>query len=242
MFSKPSVFVLFGLATSALATVYITDPVGSTVWNAGDTVTVSWQDDGSSPSLEAFGAAKFAIAVGNSLQQTTLQVIAENVDVATTSTLQFVPSANIGAPSDQYFIRVDSNELKDATNSQYPALSFSAKFTIDGLSGSFNTSVQAQIDGQSTAPLAGASTSASGSKSASSGASTTKAVSSTSKAASASTTASGTAKATSSGTATRSGSAASSSSTGNSAVVATTSNPKLWLSVALAAAFGFVVC
>ncbi|KAK0205315.1 hypothetical protein DFS33DRAFT_757625 [Desarmillaria ectypa] len=230
MFSKPSVFVLFGLATSALATVYITDPVGSTVWNAGDTVTVSWQDDGASPTLEAFGAAKFAIAVGNSLQQTTLQVIAENVNVATTSSLQFVPSANIGATSDQYFIRVDSNGLKDANNSQYPALAFSAKFTIEGLSGSFNSSVQAQIDGQSTAPLAGASTSASASASHSSGATTTKA-------ASASTT--GAVKASSSGTATKTGSAASSSSTGNNA---TSSNPKIWLSVALAAAFGLVVC
>ncbi|KAK0498730.1 hypothetical protein EDD18DRAFT_1070313 [Armillaria luteobubalina] len=241
MFSKPSALVLFGLATSALATVYITDPVGSTVWNAGDTVTVSWQDDGTSPTLAAFGASKFAIAVGNSLQQTTLQVIAENVNVATTSTLQFIPSANIGPAGDEYFIRVDSNSLKDANNSQYPALSFSAKFTINGLSGSFNSSVQAEIDGQSTAPLAGSSTSASGS-SASSGASTTKAASSTSKAVSTSATAGNTAKATSSGTATHSGSAASASSTGNSAVVASSSNAKIWLSVALAAAFGFVVC
>ncbi|KAK0469185.1 uncharacterized protein EV420DRAFT_1633610 [Desarmillaria tabescens] len=232
MFSKPSVFVLFGLATSALATVYITDPVGSTVWNAGDTVTVSWQDDGASPTLEEFGEAKFAIAVGNSLQQTILQVIAENVNVATTSSLQFVPSANVGASSDQYFIRVDSNNLKDANNSQYPALSFSAKFTIDGMSGSFNSSVQAQIDGQSTAPFAGASTSASASASHSS-----VATASTTKSASASTT--GTVKASSSGTATHSGSAASASSTGNSA---TASNPKIWLSVALAAALGLVAC
>ncbi|KAG7451676.1 uncharacterized protein BT62DRAFT_441885 [Guyanagaster necrorhizus] len=235
MFSKSSAFVLFGLTTSVLATVYITDPISSTVWNAGNNVTVSWEDDGTSPTLEEFGAAKFAIAVGNSQEQTTLQVIAENVNVATVSSLQFIPSANIGATSNEYFIRVDSNDLKDANNSAIPALSFSAKFTIDGMSGSFNSSVQAEIDGQSTAPLAGSSTSASSSASANKATSA-----STTKAASVSTTA--TVKASSSGTGTKASSAASSSSTGNSAVVVTANNSKMWLSAVLAAAFSFAVC
>ncbi|KAK0484796.1 hypothetical protein IW261DRAFT_1668758 [Armillaria novae-zelandiae] len=146
-------FVLLGLASSALANIYITNPVASTVMTAGQSASIVWQDTTDSPSLSEFGAAKFSVAVGNAISQTVLQVIAENVDVSTTSTIQFTPDATVGGDSDQYFIRVESNSLKDAKDARFPALGFSAKFTISGMTGSFNVSVQAEIDGQSTAPI-----------------------------------------------------------------------------------------
>ncbi|ESK94824.1 hypothetical protein Moror_14217 [Moniliophthora roreri MCA 2997] len=40
-------------------------------------------------------------------------------------------------------------------------LAFSAKYQMDGMSGQFSPAVQAQIDGQSTAPLAGSTPTAS---------------------------------------------------------------------------------
>lgn len=155
-----SLIVSFALAASVLANVYITSPTADTTWTGGQEATIDWQDDGSSPSLASFGLAKFSIYVGNANQQTSLQLISGNVSVANVSSLTFTPSPTIGPDSNEYFIRVESLNLKDASNSQYPALAFSAKFTLAGMSGTFNSSLQAEIDGQSTAPIGGPTSSA----------------------------------------------------------------------------------
>jgi len=192
MFAATSTVIL-ALAASALGNVFTTAPVASTVWTAGQQSTVSWQDDGTAPSLSDFGQCTIAIYVGNAQQQTPLQTIATNVDVSTTSTVQFTPDPTVGASGNFYFIRFTSNNLKDATQTQFPAEAFSAKFTINGMTGTFNSSVQSEIDGQSTAPIGGSS--ASGSTTAGSSATTTGAA--TTKL----TTSSGTASKTSSSTA-----------------------------------------
>ncbi|KAI5984341.1 hypothetical protein EDD15DRAFT_2201372 [Pisolithus albus] len=156
-----SVVVSLILAASALANVYITSPTSSTTWTGGQQATINWQDDGASPSLASFGTAMFSIYVGNANQQTSLQLISSNVSVANVSSLTFTPNPTIGPDSNEYFIRVQSLNLKDASQPQYPALAFSAKFSLTGMSGTFNSSLQAEIDGQSTAPIGG-STSSSG--------------------------------------------------------------------------------
>jgi len=153
MFS--TAYVVLALSASAFATVFVTSPVASTTFAGGQQCTVSWQDDGSAPTLAAFGPAIVSIYAGNSQQQTLLQTITPSVDVSKFSTIQFTPDPTIGPNDDQYFIRFQSISLKDATNPQYPALAFSAKFTMSNMSGQFNASVQAQIDGQSTAPIGG---------------------------------------------------------------------------------------
>jgi len=184
MFAAP--LVALALAAQALATVYPTSPVGTTTWTAGQQVSINWQDDNSSPSLEQFGDAKVSIYVGNAQQQTLLQSTSESVNVATTNSIQFTPDASIGPNGAQYFIRFESLAFKDATQPQYPALAFSSKFTLSGMSGEFNSTVQAQIDGQSTAPIAGQTSAAAGSSTGSVAASTTssKASSSTGSASS----------------------------------------------------------
>lgn len=184
MFS--SAIISLALAASALANVYLTAPVATTSWPASQQATITWQDDGQSPSLASFGAAKFSIYVGNANQQTPLQLISANVNVANISSLAFTPDPTIGPDSSEYFIRVESLNLKDAKSPQYPALAFSAKFTLTGMSGKFNTSVQQMIDGQSTAPIGGTPAPTSGT--ASPTAAKTTAASSTSKAASATST------------------------------------------------------
>jgi hypothetical protein len=164
MFSK--VFVTLALASSVFATVFVTAPVASTTYSGGKPAVVTWQDSGSAPSLKDFGPAKISIYVGNAQQQTSLQTLNASVDVSLTNTINFTPDASIGPNSSEYFIRIESISLKDPTQPQYPALAFSAKFTLDSMTGTFSADIQSQISGQSTAPLAtqsspaGASTSA----------------------------------------------------------------------------------
>ncbi|KIJ64776.1 hypothetical protein HYDPIDRAFT_175306 [Hydnomerulius pinastri MD-312] len=160
MFS--SAIVSIALAASALANVYITSPTASTTFTAGQQATISWEDNGQSPSLLQFGNATISIYVGNAIQQTPLQTISTNVNVSSTSSLVFTPQGTIGPNSNEYFIRVQSNSLMDPAQPQYPELAFSAKFTMAGMTGTFNSSVQAEINGQSTAPI-GAPSSASAS-------------------------------------------------------------------------------
>jgi cell division septation protein DedD len=148
-------FIALSYSASAFATVYVTSPTASSTFVGGKNSTISWQDDGTSPSLAQFGAASVSIYAGNSQQQTLLQTITPSVNVGTVNAIIFVPDPTIGPNADQYFIRFQSLALKDATNPQYPALAFSAKFTMSGMTGTFSPTVQAQIDGQSTAPIGG---------------------------------------------------------------------------------------
>lgn len=156
MFTKFA--VVLALSATALAKVFITEPVASTTWQAGEPQTVSWNDDGTTPSLESFGPAKISIYVGNAQQQTLLQAITPSLDVSTAGSVEFTPDPKIGPNGNQYFIRIESIGLKDPAAPTAPALSFSAKFTMSGMTGTFPPDVQAQIDGASTAPIGGATT------------------------------------------------------------------------------------
>jgi len=154
MFTTP--FVLLALSAGAFANVFITSPVASSTFTGNQHATISWQDDGAQPSLTSFGPAKVSIYAGNAQQQTLLQTIVPSVDVSTTSSVQFTVDPSIGPNSNEYFVRIESISLKDAKAPQYPALAFSAKFTMNGMTGVFSQAVLSQIAGQSTAPLAGA--------------------------------------------------------------------------------------
>ncbi|KIM41567.1 hypothetical protein M413DRAFT_445540 [Hebeloma cylindrosporum] len=156
MFSK--VLVTLAIASSAFATVFVTAPVASTTYSGGKPAVVTWQDSGSAPSLKDFGPSKISIYVGNAQQQTSLQTLNESVDVSTTNSINFTPDASIGPNGNEYFIRFESLSLKDAAQPQFPALAFSAKFTLDSMTGVFSAAILSQISGQSTAPLATQST------------------------------------------------------------------------------------
>jgi len=186
-------FIALSLATVALANPFITNPIASTTCAAGSQCEIDWKDDGNSPNLTAFSPANIGLWVGNAKQQTQVQAIATNVDVSNVSSIVFTPDPTVGANGNFYFVRFDSQSAKDPSNPANPAQAFSAKFTLSGMTGTFSAAVQSQIDGQSTAPLGGATSAISGGTSSSVPASTTAAAAS-SKASSA--TSSGTAKAT----------------------------------------------
>jgi len=177
MFAKA--FIVVALASASLAKIFTTAPVASTTYSGGKEAQIRWQDDGSAPSLKDFGPAKISIYVGNQLQQTSLQLINGSVDVSTESQLTFTVDPTIGPNSGEYFIRFESLGLKDPDAPQFPALAFSAKFTLDSMTGNFSDAVKAQIAGQSTAPLGGAAASSTPAP----GASSTKPTSASSSAA-----------------------------------------------------------
>jgi len=65
---------LIGLITNAeltgsLVNLKVTSPVASTTFTGGQQATITWQDDGLSPSLTSFGASLVGIYVGNANQQ-----------------------------------------------------------------------------------------------------------------------------------------------------------------------------
>ncbi|KZV62485.1 hypothetical protein PENSPDRAFT_658074 [Peniophora sp. CONT] len=165
MFSKASVLILAVAAQSALAKLYMVAPVASTTWAVGTDVTVQWQDDGSSPSLAEMGVSSLGVYAGNSIQQTLLQQVG-TMDVSVNNSITFKINTDIG-PNGQsvYFMRFSSESLKDATNTAYPAQSFSAMFAVSGSTGTFNSTVEAQVQGLSSAsgsaPAASATTGAS---------------------------------------------------------------------------------
>jgi len=153
MFSKA--LVILSLISVAFATVYVTTPVASTIDSGGQTARVAWQDDGNSPSLAMFGPAEVSVYTGNANQQTSLQVISANLDVSTSSSINFTVDSTIGPDSSHYFIRFQSNSGKSANGTAY--LAFSSQFSLTNMTGTFNSSVSAEIAGLSTAPLAAAS-------------------------------------------------------------------------------------
>jgi hypothetical protein len=84
-------------------------------------------------------------------------MISPSVNVATTNTIVFTPTANIGSDSSVYFIKfVSASLMQNGTAiANTPEEAFSAKFTLSGMSGQFNATVQAEINAAT-----GASTSA----------------------------------------------------------------------------------
>lgn len=157
MFNK--VFSTIGalaLVQTALAGVYITEPVGNTVSVGGETITVKWADNGQSPSVADIGPCSIDIYTGNVNSQTLLQNLGASVDVSKTSQIMTTIDTSIGEDGDYYFVRFTSLGLKDSKNPQYPYQSFSAKFTINHLQGKFNATVLAQIQDDAPAPSAAA--------------------------------------------------------------------------------------
>jgi hypothetical protein len=105
--------------------------------------------------LKDFGPTKISIYVGNSQQQTSLQLLSPSTDVSTISQLTFTPDPAMGPNSKEYFIRFESLGFKDPTQPQFPALAFSAKFELTGMNGQFSPDVQQQIAGASSLPVGG---------------------------------------------------------------------------------------
>jgi len=157
------------LVPQALANLYITSPVASTTCTAGQACAVSWNDDGTTPALGTIGACTVALFVGSQQTQIQLQSLGD-VDVVQQATASFIPDPTVGGDSDLYFLRFTATNYMVGA---YPYEGFSAKFTLTGMTGTFNAT-EASLMSAPTSAI-GSSTSGASVSTTSVGASTTAA-------------------------------------------------------------------
>ncbi|GAA5894852.1 hypothetical protein JCM5296_007598 [Sporobolomyces johnsonii] len=192
-----STLMLLGTALApVLASPYIIKPVEG-YFDSGKTFTVTWEDDGNSPSSSSFGKSTLYIATGSSTQHTNLATIGHVTDPASTTEVKITVDATWGPDSTAYFVLLQSDNATDSSGT--PLQAFSSRFTLHRMTGSFSSAVQAQLAAYSSASAASSSAAWSASSASFSGGATSSVVStgspasSTNKnnAASASSTASG---------------------------------------------------
>ncbi|KAG8889215.1 hypothetical protein FRB98_005408 [Tulasnella sp. 332] len=147
-------FAAASFFSQVAATIYVTQPVASTTCQAGAPCMVAWNDDGNAPPLATIGACDIELCIGDVTTQICLQDITPSLDVSQNAQIPFNPDATIGGNSNDYFIKFISQVYKDPTNPTFPYTSFSAKFTLAGMTGTFNATVSAAIAGASVAPAA----------------------------------------------------------------------------------------
>jgi len=83
-----------------------------------------------------------------------------SVNVSTTSSVSFTVDPTVGPNGSNYFIRFSSTSLANPASTANPYLSFSAKFALAGMTGTFNQTVLNQIAATSTAASAPVTTAA----------------------------------------------------------------------------------
>jgi len=102
--------------------VYVTNPVQSTTCSAGQSCSVEWIDNGESPLLSAIGECEVGLYTG----EYALAQVLPSVNVATSSSFTFTPSADAG-PNGQYYLVFTASSV-DYTG-------FSGSFTLSGMTG-----------------------------------------------------------------------------------------------------------
>jgi len=155
--SSAIIFAAASLVSQVSATLFVTAPVAGTTCTAGTPCAVNWDDNGATPALGTIGVCSIDLCTGGPIQQTCLQNIAPAQDVSQIASIPFNPIANIGASGVVYFIKFSAATYKDPANPTQPFTAFSHTFALAGMTGTFNSTVQAQID---SATATGAATSA----------------------------------------------------------------------------------
>jgi len=126
------------LALAFLRTVsgslYVVSPTVQTVCHGGQPCSVQWLDDGQVPLLTTMGPCYVALFAG--IQELIQQI--EPIDVSINHSLTFNPNPKAGPNSNNYYIAFTSIESPD---SSHPLQAFSPSFTLDQMSGSFNSPV-----------------------------------------------------------------------------------------------------
>lgn len=128
------------LIQPALSVPAMTAPVASTVGNGGKTLSIKWVDNGKSPKLSNWNGVNIFLATGDVNTQYKLQQLAANVSDSKKSA-SYVVDASIGPNGGYYFIRMDSVHVNKSTG--FPYMAFSSKFTLNNMTGKFNSTVSA---------------------------------------------------------------------------------------------------
>ncbi|UZJ57171.1 hypothetical protein CBS101457_006491 [Exobasidium rhododendri] len=126
-----------------LSTAVLTAPVASTTTIGGSSLKLKWSDNGVAPELSsAWGGVNIFLAAGGESTQYKLQQLASNISTKTTHG-SYIVDQSIGPDGQYYFIRMEGTETN---SSGIPAMSFSARFTLTGMTGTFNSTVLAAAE------------------------------------------------------------------------------------------------
>lgn len=162
------------LATPALATIYTTSPVGSTQAYGGQALTITWDDNGESPTLPEIGPCSIDLCIGSDNDQRCVQNLGERVDVSKATTLTATINPNAGENGKYYFIRyrslnlVDPNSAPNGQEATWPYQQYSARFFLNSMTGNFDEQTKA-IATASTGDSIGASSTGPGASAGSAG-------------------------------------------------------------------------
>lgn len=130
----PSFAIVTAIAHSltAFGALYVITPTTQSVCHGGKPCLVQWLDDGQNPLLATMGPCHVGLFSGN---EKLIQQI-EPVDVSTSHSLTFTPSPNAGPNSSTYYVQFTS-----VTTSNSSLVAFSPNFSLDNMTGSFNSPV-----------------------------------------------------------------------------------------------------
>lgn len=117
----------------------------STKLDGGDRVTIRWQDSNDAPRASTWGGYNIWLAAGSESSQFKLDQIASDLPTSRTHVRYTIPK-DIGPPGQYYFIRFEST--KTAPNGTADAMSFSARFNLAKVTGTFNSTVMAAAQGK----------------------------------------------------------------------------------------------
>jgi len=139
-----SLFVLAGFTGHVLAGVFITSPTGTSSATGGQVLNIVWNDDTKPPSLAQVGPCEVGIYVGSVNVQTEVQQLSALIDVSKQTSFNATVNSDIGPNDNFYFVRFASIALTD-NSTGFPYESFSAKFTLAGMSGELSPAALALV-------------------------------------------------------------------------------------------------
>lgn len=124
-------------------------PCRSTNGSGGKNLDVEWKDDGSSPKASDWGNINIYLATGSHDVQYKLQTLDTNV-AYNKGTGSYKIDADSGPSGGFYFLRFEGT-----AGNGTPPMAFSARFSLNGMSGTFNSTVQAQLSSSGGTASAG---------------------------------------------------------------------------------------
>ncbi|PWY98467.1 hypothetical protein BCV70DRAFT_212821 [Testicularia cyperi] len=145
-------------AAPVMSTIVVTLPVASTTSAGGRSLEVEWEDDGKSPTASDWGRVNIYLATGSHDVQYKLQTLDTNVSY-TKNSGSYKINSNAGPNGGYYFIRFEGTQT-DATG--IPEMAFSARFTLSGMSGTFNSTIMSELSGSGGTTSSGGGASATG--------------------------------------------------------------------------------
>nr|GAT50266.1 predicted protein [Mycena chlorophos] len=131
MLALSSALIALALAKTSFAALAFTSPTGSSVFTAGQSATVTWEDDQNAPALSTYGNCMLSIYAGNADQQVA-------ADLAR-------PVLHPPPVLDRY----------GPHRRNSPSLGLLPSVQMTGMTGAFDAQVLSEIAGQATAPIGG---------------------------------------------------------------------------------------